>query len=337
MLKRTLALLFGVLLLVGASVSGPAAPSVAAPGDVDCGPGKVPVKKKVGGRLITVTCVDAPTTGGDGDPEQGSGDGGSGQERTCTWMGAPISCGTATWVWYQPSECYAQVADPQPDADHWIWEDREPGGVALRCIRPRTGVEFTCDAVDGCGENVMWLWAPAPPDARPSPVVLARQAVASMLLQMGQIGLTGGDPEGTGWRSLIGLPIWLWVANPGSNTTGPITASASDSGLTVTATGTLDRIEWTLTSPTGVISTSCSGGDAAGTAYEPGFGDQPSPTCGFQGSRIQAKGDYTLTGTAFWVVEWSGGGEIGTIEVDPLSQSMDLEVFEVQTIRTEGG
>lgn len=154
---------------------------------------------------------------------------------------------------------------------------------------------------------------------------------------MGDIGVTGGDPQGTGWRTVIGLPLWLWIANPAANTVGPITASASDRGLTVTATATLERIEWTLTDARGVLSLTCSGELAAGTPYESTYRDGPSPTCGWPSSEIQYSGDFTLTGTAYWAVEWDGGSEAGTLAVDPIADSMALEIVEVQTIRTDGG
>lgn len=300
------------------------------------------MEREVGGRVV-VGCVEDGSGGQGGGGDEGGGDtgggGGGDDTRECTWRGAPISCGTATWVWYQAQGCYARVADPQPDVDHPAWDGHEPGdGVVIACIAPSTRFDFVCDAPDGCGLNINWLWAPGPPGATgPSPIELARQALASMQLTMGQIGVTGGDPEGTGWRSVIGLPIWLWVDNPAPNTIGPITASASDSGLTVTATATLDRIEWTLTGADGVLSTTCAGPNAPGTVYEPVLGDQASPTCGWSGTQIQRADDYTLTGTAYWTVEWTGGSEIGTLDVDPIQDSIQLKVIEVQSLRTDGG
>lgn len=335
MLRRALAAAAASALITAITLVVAPAPVSLAAGE--CPPGSTPIYEDAGGEEILVGCVDSGEGGGGNDGGGASAGGGS-DTRQCTWRGAPISCGTSTWSWYQPGECYARVADPQPDADHPAWEGRAPGeGVLLQCIQPRTGYDFACDAADGCGEAITWLWSAAPPDAGPSPVELARRALVGMRLSMGQIGVTGGNPEGTGWRTVIGLPIWLWVDNPAPNTTGPITATASDSGLTVTATATLDRIEWMLASPAGVLSTTCSGQNAAGTPYRETYGSQPSPNCGWTVNQIQNLGSHTLTGTAYWTVEWTGGGEIGTLAVDPISESMQLEVLEVQTIRTEGG
>lgn len=155
-----------------------------------------------------------------------------------------------------------------------------------------------------------------------------------MQLTMGDIGTTppaGGDP------SLVGLPVWLWVANPAENTTGPITRSASDGGLTVTATATLNRIEYEMRTERQVLTTTCSGSAAAGTAFAAGMGGQNSPTCGWTGAQNNRTGSGTLTGTAYWTVEWAGGGQAGTIDVPGLDNSVPFEVSELQVIRTDGG
>lgn len=157
-----------------------------------------------------------------------------------------------------------------------------------------------------------------------------------MGLSMGQIGITGGDPDGTGWRTVIGLPIWLWVENPGPSTTGPNSATASVGTVSVTATATLERIEWSMSTPGRVVTTTCSGSNAPGTVYADAYGAQPSPTCGFQAPQVQASGDVTVTGTAYWSIQWAGAGQVGSFGLEPMSQSTQLEVIEVQTLRTEG-
>lgn len=278
MLRPCIVAVLGVAAILTTTLVTPAMQA----GAVDeCVAPAVPVYEEINGQSFLVGCIDDPDASEASESEAGEGSGGASDTRTCTWRGAPISCGTSTWVWYQSKQCYAKVTDPQPEADHPAWDGHEPGdGIVIQCIAPSTAFDFTCDAPDGCGQSVTWMWAPGPPDAGPSAIELARQALVTMGLTMGQIGVTGGDPDGAGWRSVIGLPIWLWVANPWPQTVGPITASASDRGLTVSVTATLDRIEWTLSSPSGVLSTTCSGTNAAGTPYEAAYDDQRSPTCG---------------------------------------------------------
>jgi hypothetical protein len=159
--------------------------------------------------------------------------------------------------------------------------------------------------------------------------------MAFMQLTMGEIGSTppasAGNPNAVG---AIGLPIWLWIANPAENTTGPINRSATDYGLIVDATGTLDRVEWTLTDANGttVGAVTCDGANAPGTPYDGRNTAEPSPTCGFGADLNSSPGTLTLTGTAYWVVEWEGGGQSGLIDVPPQSNSTQIRIGELQAL-----
>ncbi|MFC7025106.1 hypothetical protein ACFQHV_18355 [Promicromonospora thailandica] len=156
-----------------------------------------------------------------------------------------------------------------------------------------------------------------------------------MNLTMGEIGSTPpastSDPNAVG---TIGLPIWLWIADRAENTVGPITREESDGGLTVAATGTLERTEWTLTSASGatVGAITCDGPNAAGTPYDGRNSAEPSPTCGFGADLNSSPGSLTLTGTAHWVVEWQGGGQSGQITVPPQSNSTQVRIGELQAL-----
>ncbi|WP_189668969.1 ATP/GTP-binding protein [Promicromonospora soli] len=156
-----------------------------------------------------------------------------------------------------------------------------------------------------------------------------------MNLSMGEIGSTPpastNDPNAVG---AIGLPIWLWIANRAENTVGPIVRSASDGGLTVSATGTLNRVEWTLTDANGatVGAITCDGANAPGTPYDGRNSAEPSPTCGFGADLNSSPGTLTLTGTAYWVVEWQGGGQTGQIDVPAQSNSTQVRIGELQAL-----
>jgi hypothetical protein len=156
-----------------------------------------------------------------------------------------------------------------------------------------------------------------------------------MNLTMGQIGSTPpastSDPNAVG---AIGLPIWLWIADRADNTVGPITRTARDVGLLVSATGTLDRVEWTLSSASGatVGAITCDGVNAPGTPYDGRNSAEPSPTCGFGADMNSSPGTLTLTGTAYWVVEWQGGGQSGQIDVPAQSASTQIRIGELQAL-----
>ncbi|WP_125775603.1 hypothetical protein [Antribacter gilvus] len=157
-----------------------------------------------------------------------------------------------------------------------------------------------------------------------------------MQLTMGEMGST---PPSTstkpGAMGVIGLPMWLWVANPADNTVGPITRTAADGGLSVTATGTLDRITWTLTDRDSGIAratVTCRGANAAGTPYDGRNNASPSPTCGIPGNLNQHPGNFTLSATAYWTVEWRGGGQRGSINVPPQTNSTPVTIGELQVL-----
>ncbi|MEU4361019.1 hypothetical protein [Promicromonospora sp. NPDC023987] len=155
-----------------------------------------------------------------------------------------------------------------------------------------------------------------------------------MQLTMGEIGSTPPASTTTNAVGAIGLPIWLWIANRAENTIGPITRTASDGGLTVSATGTLNRVEWTLTDANGttVGAITCDGVNAPGTPYDGRDSAEPSPTCGFGADLNSSSGTLTLTGTAYWSVEWEGGEQAGQIDVPPQSKNTQIRIGELQML-----
>lgn len=271
---------------------------------------------------VRVVCYDDGGGGGGSENGGGSGGGGGGGSEECRWSvtGEVIPCSTDAGYW--TGGCYAKVADPQPPFEHPAWGGRTEGTI-IACSNP----------VGSMVTATVFYWSASAPTPAIDPAALARQAVSQMDLEMGEIGATppiGGDP------SLVGLPIWLWVTNPADNTTGPITRAAADGGVTVTATATLDRIEYVLRTDRRVLDLSCAGPSAAGTAFTAGMGGQNSPTCGWTGAQNNLTGIGTLTGTAYWTVQWTGGGQTGTIVVPPQARSVPFEISELQVIRTDG-
>lgn len=307
--RLSITLLGALALLAGWAIAGPISPAAA---DEVC------YTEELEGGFVNVVCYDP---GG-----SGSGGGGLGSnvndEKCTNHRGEEIPCATALGTW--TGQCYARAASPQPAADDPIWESRTEG-VIIECVTPNPGGTYFI---------VRRYWAMSTPAPGPDPYDVAREAVASMRLTMGEIGVT--PPVGT-VPSVVGVPIWLWVANPAENTTGPITRSATDTGLTVTATATLDRIEWTLRTDRQVLSTTCAGDNADGTPFFDGAGGQNSPTCGWSGAQNNLTGSGQLTGTAYWNVTWTGGGQSGSFGIPGQARTVPFEITEVQVIRTDGG
>jgi len=258
------------------------------------------VEGKSGPVVIVIEC---PATGGDED----GGDGGLGT-RVCKRDGVEIPCTSAQGSWVASLGCYVALANPQPPKEDPVWGGRTDGGI------------FTClvagAAVFGSPIYV-WLPTTTPP---PDPRVLAVQATNSMNLTSAEIGIV---PEASaGSVGIIGLPVWMWVANPGPSVTGPITRSASAGGYTVTATARLDRIAYNMGDGTTTI---CTG---PGTPYHDSYGRSPSPTCGHTYTR---QGTYTVTATSYWIITWSGIGQTGTLTRN-YSSSVQIQEAEVQVI-----
>jgi hypothetical protein len=159
------------------------------------------------------------------------------------------------------------------------------------------------------------------------PVVLANRAIAAMNLDPITIGIV---PESAPNRvGLVGLPVWMWVNNQTENTWGPITRSASEGPVSVTATASVSSVIWDMGDGTTVT---CTG---PGTPYADHYGKQESPTCGHRYDKMSTghpDGAYQVTATSHWVVEWAGGGQSGTIELDLTTEPLPIRVGEAQVL-----
>jgi hypothetical protein len=297
----------------------------------------VPIPDAIADECTPVTLPDGvviPCEDGGGGGDDGGGDppgeGGGGTPRICRSQGEEIPCSSSYGSWN--GRCYVRAAIPQPSKDEPMWRGNDDGYI-LECT-PYSCAQAGGDLTNCPGHS--FYWSPdAPAPVGPSAEELARRAVATMNLSMGEIGSTppasNKDPNAVG---AIGLPIWLWIANRAENTIGPIVRSASDGGLTVSATGTLDRVEWTLTDANGTTrgSITCDGANAPGTPYDGRNSAEPSPTCGFGADLNNTPGNLMLTGTAYWSVAWQGGGQTGQIDVQAQSNSTQVRIGELQVL-----
>lgn len=179
-------------------------------------------------------------------------------------------------------------------------EDDPTGWVQVRCLE---------------GSLTLALWV----EGGVSPEQVARSLLAQVQLEPIEIGLA---PKGADAMALVGMPVWLWVDDPGRTTWGP--ASISAGGMTLTAQ--VESVVWDMGDGKKV---SC----GKGTEWKRGMGGGESPTCGHVYIR---QGEYTVTATTHWVARWSGYGQSGSIPV-LMSSSRPLDVGELQVIVTRGG
>jgi hypothetical protein len=128
---------------------------------------------------------------------------------------------------------------------------------------------------------------------------------------------------------LVGLPVWMWVENQTANTWGPISDSASEGTVSVTATATVAEVAWDMGDGSRVT---CTG---PGTPYTDHYGKQESPTCGHRYAKMstdQPDDAYQVTATSHWVVQWTGGGQSGTMEFDLTTEPLPVRVGEAQVL-----
>ncbi|MFI1443261.1 ATP/GTP-binding protein [Streptomyces fructofermentans] len=109
------------------------------------------------------------------------------------------------------------------------------------------------------------------------------------------------------------MPMWMWV-NRSATTYGPNTASASASGVSVTATAKVTKIVWAM-------------GDGT-TVTVPRARHSVHSGCGqvdlthlrahlHADLRRSARGRYRVTATSTWAIDWQvttgGGGQTGQL------------------------
>lgn len=202
-----------------------------------------------------------------------------------------VTCFDPIFGWWSNADgCYYQPLIPPPPATDPVWAGNYPDGVVY---------QSTC--FEGVGSTGGWQWRPTPPPGFGGAGVLARladEAIARLALAGPDIGLAP-DPSKTG---LVGLPVWMWT-KVAPTTWGPLSATASLPGISVTATARATRIVWSMGDGQEVT---CEG---PGTPYTRSEGQTTSPTCGYVYSRSSAgepDAAYTVTATTTWEIQWSG-------------------------------
>lgn len=271
-------------------------------------------KSKGGGTTVTIGV-------GEGVEEVGTGSGGSAAgARVCHDGEADVPCTRGGGVWSDVRECYVSLVSPQPPLSDPIWDGHTDGAV-YTCAVYLSGQPRFAPPAGGSYQ----FWSPAPEQAI-DPESLARQAVERMRLVPPSLGLT---PLTEGAPLPVGVDAWLWIADAGPRSFGPISRSASAGATTVRATARVVRVTWAMGDGGTVTCTD------AGTAWTPEAGSGPSPTCGYRYSRAATSrpgGVFPVTATTHWVVDWSGAGRSGQLAFSMSSQGA-LRVVEVQALQ----
>lgn len=218
------------------------------------------------------------------------------------------------------STCVDRPWTPPPAGDP-LWGGHSPSQGSLKLL-----------ICQGGGALQGWPRVVFAPNGQPvvvpqvSPAELAEQAISEMGLSAPDIRLA--PPADSPHGATIGFPVWMWTARREA-TIGPVTRTASAGAITVTATATLARIDWSMGDGTTV---GCPG---PGTEFTDDLAGQPSPTCGHVYRSLVAGEAAGINATSRWEIHWSGGGQ-SAFRTMALTSSARLPVREIRTLNTGG-
>lgn len=274
--------------------------------------------------------VRGTTPGSPGVSGGGGGGGAGGKTSTgcfSTTFSINVPCTSSVGAWSSHWQAYCEQVEVS--ADHPVWKGHEgQGGAAYLCTYPDPDGGDPQAGKGGQGTfGPVWLASP-PTLPPPDPAEMAARLLATLdfdpvVMGSGSGGWLEDDPDALG---AVGLPNWLWVEGRSPTTTGPQVASASERGYNVTLTAKVVDIEWDMGDGSAPIK--CRG---FGKPFDPKTMTVATPVvCGRQNG-YQKEGEYTVTATAHWRVEWSGIGESGVINFDTTARR-HVRIGEIQVV-----
>lgn len=209
-----------------------------------------------------------------------------------------------------------------PAASEPEFEVEEVNGKTVRLTLKRSRPALT---IDGCWDGPVERRecriipeqepgeADAPAAAAPSRErveSVVRSLVSSMELPL-PTPLVGPDPSVNEWNmAVVGYPLWLWTDNPES-----MSSTVTGNGITITMHARRGATTFDMGDGKKV---SCSKMTPYPARVKPAT---PSPTCGYAyGWPSLPQGNYTVTASSRWVVDWSALGFEGSIPVTVSAQ-----------------
>jgi hypothetical protein len=212
----------------------------------------------------------------------------------------------------------------RPDPCTYTYDHQDPNGGTwyIKYCPPPPQLAPQDKAIWGNG----WLVLLQDP---PRPEQVAREALAKITLLGVTIGMAPQPGTGAG---LVGLPVYLW-ARKSAATWGPLMASDTDQGLKADITARAVQVAWSMGDGHTVVCVD-RGGDFVGTPYDPSYGANPSPDCGYRygaPSRGQPGGRYQVQAVSTWEVDWVAGASNGKFLVTRTSDT-SVTIDELQVV-----
>ena len=263
------------------------------------------------------TITVAPPGGPVVEPAKGATGGGAASK--CTrYPGIAVPCSEPILgFWLNSLEVYCKQAVPQPGPTDPVWQ----GHFGI-------GAVYDCTTLNG-NFRTGQLWLLGTPATTVSPQEVAQAVVRRMDLRAADIGIVPQDKPGS--IGAVGAPVFMWTT-PGPTTFGPQVLTASQGGVSITATAKVDRIVWDMGDSNSVTCRT------PGTVYQDSFGFGDSPDCGYRYRRTSAgkpNNAYPIAATSYWVVDWTGpGGSAGQITLDLVART-NIVVGELQALVTK--
>ncbi|MDR0283429.1 MAG: hypothetical protein LBI33_00840 [Propionibacteriaceae bacterium] len=196
-------------------------------------------------------------------------------------------------------------------------------------------------------EMVVWIpgSASSPGRAGTDPVTVARTAVASLQLHAPTVGVGAFVYDGYEEWSLswwVGAPMWLWVDKSDPLQWGAHTISASDGGLTVTATVTAATVSFDPGDGSPPMVCRSAGTVRPWDPYDPLDHHSPSG-CEHTYMHTNELGNinsrYVVSATVTWNVTWSSSdGQVGSFTTTVASTDQaSIHVGQLRAVITSYG
>ncbi|MDR0283469.1 MAG: hypothetical protein LBI33_01040 [Propionibacteriaceae bacterium] len=279
------------------------------------------------------------TTGGEGAVGETGGAGSNSSAVGCSRRdGSPVECWAGDYWWSSGYQAYCKVLDVPVDSPDWD-SHRDASGNPV-------GTFYTClrDHVTDFFDDGMRYWSPDSPStpgkAGTDPVTVVRTAVASLHLHPPTVGVGAyvyPDYEEWGLSWWVGAPMWLWVDASDPLQWGTHTISATEGGLTVTATVSAKTVSFDPGNGDDPIVCVTAGTPRPWNPHELLSKHSPSG-CEHTYLHTNELGNinsrYTVSATVDWEVVWSSSdGQAGSFTTDiPSTESASIHVGQLRIV-----